>query len=154
LAAEVNGLIINDANCACKKPMRRINGSSIKFTRSGFETHKKVIRYLYAFVVLPQKRRKSMPKLGGQDLSAVYKKLAAEKRAEFERNVALLKTKAEHKVDAGDTLSALALKYYGKTTKDYWMLIYEANKAVIGDNPNGIKAGTVLKVPELPEDMK
>jgi len=95
-----------------------------------------------------------MPKLGGQDLSAVYKKLAAEKRAEFERNVALLKTKAEHKVDAGDTLSALALKYYGKTTKDYWMLIYEANKAVIGDNPNGIKAGTVLKVPELPEDMK
>ena len=95
-----------------------------------------------------------MPKLEGEDLSAVYKKLAAEKRAEFERKAALLKTKVEHKVAAGDTLSALALKYYGKTAKDYWMLIYEANKAVIGDNPNVIKAGTVLKVPELPEDMK
>ncbi len=82
------------------------------------------------------------------------KKLAAEKRAEFARKVALLKTKAEHKVAAGETLSALALKYYGKSAKDYWMLIYEASKAVIGDNPNGIKVGTVLKVPELPEEMK
>ena len=82
------------------------------------------------------------------------KKLAADKRTEFARKVALPKTKAEHKVAAGDTLSARALKYYGKTAKDYWMLIYETNKAVIGDNPNGIKAGTVLKVPELPEEMK
>lgn len=88
------------------------------------------------------------------DLSAVYKKLAAEKRTEFARKVALLKTKTEHKAAAGDTLSALALKYYGKTVKDYWMLIYKANKAVIGDNPNAIKAGTVRKVPELAEEMK
>ncbi|MHB0965189.1 MAG: LysM peptidoglycan-binding domain-containing protein [Bellilinea sp.] len=95
-----------------------------------------------------------MPKLEGDNLSAVYKKLAAEKRAEFAQKVALLKTKAEHKVAAGETLSAMALKYYGKSAKDYWMLIYEANKAVIGENPNVIKAGMVLKVPELPEDMK
>ena len=94
-----------------------------------------------------------MPKLEGDNLSAVYKKLAADKRTEFARKVALLKTKAEHKVAAGETLSALALKYYGKT-KDYWMLIYEANKAAIGENPNVIKAGMVLKVPDLPEDMK
>jgi len=57
-------------------------------------------------------------------------------------------------VVAGDTLGALALKYYGKASKDYWMLIYEANKAVIGDNPNLIKAGMVLKVPHLPEELK
>jgi len=95
-----------------------------------------------------------MPKLEGEDLSSVYKKLAADKKAEFERKAALQKTKAEHKVVAGDTLGALALKYYGKAAKEYWMLIYEANKAVIGDNPNLIKAGTVLKVPELPEEMK
>ena len=100
------------------------------------------------------KRRNIRPKLEGEDLSAVYKKLAADKKAEFERKAALLKIKAEHKVAAGDTLGGLALKYYGKTSKDYWMLIYEANKALIGDNPNIIKAGTVLKVPELPEEMK
>ncbi|HWR65870.1 MAG TPA: LysM peptidoglycan-binding domain-containing protein [Bellilinea sp.] len=95
-----------------------------------------------------------MPKLEGEDLSAVYKKLAADKKAEFERKAALLKTKAEYTVVAGDTLGALALKYYGKASKEYWMLIYEANKAVIGDNPNVIKAGTVLKVPHLPEELK
>ena len=41
-----------------------------------------------------------MPKLEGDDLSAVYKKLAAEKRTEFARKVALLKTKAENNMAA------------------------------------------------------
>lgn len=95
-----------------------------------------------------------MPKLEGEDLSALYKKQAADKKAEFERQAMLAKIKAEHKVVAGDTLGGLSLKYYGKTAKEYWTLIYEANKALIGDNPNLIKAGTVLKIPELPEAMK
>lgn len=41
-----------------------------------------------------------MPKLEGDDLSAVYKKLAADKRTEFVRKVALLKTKAENNMAA------------------------------------------------------
>lgn len=60
-----------------------------------------------------------------------------------------MKIKAEHTVAAGETLSAIALKYYGSAVKDKWMKIYEANKAVIGDNPNLIKPGQVLKIPEL-----
>jgi nucleoid-associated protein YgaU len=34
------------------------------------------------------------------------------------------------------------------------MVIYEANKDAIGDNPNMVRAGTVLKVPELPAALK
>ncbi len=59
------------------------------------------------------------------------------------------RTKTEHTVAAGETLSDLALKYYGSAAKEKWMAIYEANKAVIGDNPNIIKPDQVLKIPEL-----
>ncbi len=53
-----------------------------------------------------------------------------------------------HKVVAGETLSGIALKYYKSSTRDSWMKIYEANKAVIGDNPGMIKAGQELKIPK------
>ena len=59
---------------------------------------------------------------------------------------------AEHTVSGDDTLSHIALKYYGSAVKEKWMLIYQANKAVIGDNPNKIRPGQVLKIPELPKD--
>ena len=59
------------------------------------------------------------------------------------------KTLAEHKVAAGETLSSIALKYYNSAVKDKYMLIYEENKAVIGDNPNAVKPGMVLKIPEI-----
>ncbi|MCC6147017.1 MAG: hypothetical protein IT308_05565 [Anaerolineaceae bacterium] len=62
---------------------------------------------------------------------------------------------AEYEVTGWDeTLSHVALKYYKNATRPYWMLIYEANKAVIGDNPNIIKPGMKLNIPILPEDMK
>ncbi len=59
------------------------------------------------------------------------------------------KIKAEHTVKEGETLSAIALKYYGSAVKDKWMKIYEANKDVIGENPGVIRPGQVLKIPEL-----
>lgn len=57
----------------------------------------------------------------------------------------------EHTVVAGDSLSGLALKYYGSTAPEKWQPIYEANKAVIGADPNRIAPGQVLKIPKLPE---
>ncbi|MEN8172115.1 MAG: LysM peptidoglycan-binding domain-containing protein [Chloroflexota bacterium] len=56
---------------------------------------------------------------------------------------------AEHKVVAGDTLGHISLKYYGSAAKAKWMAIYEENKGIIGDNPNRIIAGQVLKIPKL-----
>ena len=58
---------------------------------------------------------------------------------------------AEHTVEAGETLSHIGLKYYKSAAKEKWMLIYEANKTVIGDDPNVIKTGQALKIPELPK---
>lgn len=60
----------------------------------------------------------------------------------------------EHVVEAGETLSHLALKYYGNAGKPYYMVIYEANKELIGKNPNKIIVGWKLKIPELPEELK
>lgn len=57
---------------------------------------------------------------------------------------------ATHKVRDTDTLSGIALKYYGSAIRDYWMVIYETNKAVIGNNPGVIHPGTELNIPELP----
>ena len=48
----------------------------------------------------------------------------------------------EYTVVAGDSLSATA-------AKKNWMAIYEANKDVIGDDPNLILPGQKLKIPKL-----
>ena len=58
---------------------------------------------------------------------------------------------AEHTVVEGETLSHIALKYYNSAVKDKWMLIYQANQDVIGDNPNRVRVGLVLKIPALDE---
>jgi len=82
-------------------------------------------------------------------------------KADFSVDKGELKTPAEkstaggkeHTVAKGETLSHLALKYYGHATKPYYMLIYDANKDLIGDDPNFIRTGMTLKIPELPEGM-
>jgi hypothetical protein len=56
---------------------------------------------------------------------------------------------AEHTIASGETLSHVSLKYYNSAIKAKWMLIYEANKDVIGDNPNRVVPGMVLKIPKL-----
>lgn len=48
-------------------------------------------------------------------------------------------------VKAGDTLSKIAKKIYGDETA--YQKIYEANKALIGKDPNNIKVGQELKIP-------
>lgn len=58
------------------------------------------------------------------------------------------------KVGNDDTLSGIALKHYGHATEPYWRLIYNQNKAVIGDNPGMLKVGTELIIPKLPDNLK
>ncbi|RYE30317.1 MAG: LysM peptidoglycan-binding domain-containing protein, partial [Hyphomicrobiales bacterium] len=50
-----------------------------------------------------------------------------------------------HTVQRGENLSVISQKYYGTQSK--WAVIYAANKAVIGSNPNLIKPGQVLTIP-------
>ena len=49
-----------------------------------------------------------------------------------------------HTVESGDTLSAIAKKYYGEAGK--YMQIFEANKPMLSD-PDKIYPGQVLRVP-------
>ena len=99
-------------------------------------------------------------KAGKMSEKAQREQEMADMRRKFDENQeklrASLKKKfiAEHTLTAEETLSHLSLKYYGSAAKPYWMLIYEANKDVIGDNPNHVRAGLKLQIPELPADMK
>jgi len=59
------------------------------------------------------------------------------------------KTPRYHQVGGGDSLSDLAQAYYGRWQK--WPVIYEGNRKTIGDNPNLIRVGQTLWIPELPK---
>lgn len=50
-------------------------------------------------------------------------------------------------VVSGDSLSKIAKNQYGDAAK--WHQIYEANKALIGNNPDLIEVGQVLTIPSL-----
>jgi len=84
------------------------------------------------------------------------------KAKEIERQERIAARKAEaakpkiitvHKLTSEETLSHLSLKYYGHATKPYWMVIYEANKDVVGDNPNLIHRGMMIEIPKLPPEL-
>lgn len=51
-----------------------------------------------------------------------------------------------HTVVSGDSLSKIAKHHYGDANK--WRRIYEANRQTIGDNPDLIKPGQDLVIPE------
>ena len=50
-------------------------------------------------------------------------------------------------VVSGDSLSKIAKNHYGDAAK--WHQIYDANKALIGNNPDLIEVGQVLTLPSL-----
>jgi nucleoid-associated protein YgaU len=75
-----------------------------------------------------------------KEIAAKAKTMAAKREKE---KLAVKK----HVVVGGDTLSGIAKKYYDDAGK--YLKIYEANKAVIGDNPDLIKPGMELVIPKL-----
>lgn len=58
------------------------------------------------------------------------------------------KSPRRHTVVRGESLSRIAQKYYGNLHK--WPVLYEANRDIIGPNPNLIKPGQEFLIPELP----
>jgi nucleoid-associated protein YgaU len=58
---------------------------------------------------------------------------------------------AEHKVVEGETLSHIALKYYGSAVREKWLLIQEANQALLDEHKGVLLPGMILKIPELPK---
>jgi nucleoid-associated protein YgaU len=50
-------------------------------------------------------------------------------------------------VVSGDSLSKIAKNHYGDAAK--WHQIYDANKSIIGSNPDHIEVGQVLTLPKI-----
>lgn len=55
-------------------------------------------------------------------------------------------------VQAGDSLSAIAQRFYGDDSEAAWRKIYAANQAVIGSDPTQLKVGMVLVIPPTDSD--
>ena len=51
----------------------------------------------------------------------------------------------EHRVNPGETLSEIAIRYYGDAREPSWRKIYDANKEVIGGDPQAIKPGDPIR---------
>lgn len=56
---------------------------------------------------------------------------------------------ATYTVVAGDTLAAIAQRYYGSAATKYWKAIHRANKDVIGKDYTQIFPGQKLRIPKL-----
>lgn len=54
---------------------------------------------------------------------------------------------ADYTIRRGDTLSSIALRAYGDGSEVSWQVIYDANQAVIGDDPDRLTPGQVLYIP-------
>jgi len=54
-----------------------------------------------------------------------------------------------HVVASGETLGHIAQQYYGSSGQEYWMVIYEANRQEIGDDPGRISPGIELVIPAI-----
>ena len=61
--------------------------------------------------------------------------------------VATLLRSTPHIVQQEDTLSSIAAQFYGDGSEPLWRIIYNANVAVIGPDPNAILPGQQLNVP-------
>ena len=88
----------------------------------------------------PSATDKGMPPAQKKEIASDPKR-KSEKLAQVSKSAS---GSTEHVVKAGDTLSHLALQYYGNARK--WQQIYEANKETM-KNPNYIYIGQKVLVP-------
>lgn len=78
------------------------------------------------------------------------------RREEYQTTAAKPQPKviAEHKLQPGETFSHLALKYYGHATEPYWKVIVDFNRDILPEDIRRTLAGTVIRIPELPEELR
>lgn len=52
-------------------------------------------------------------------------------------------------VQSGDSLSAIAQRFYGDGSEASWRKIYETNQSVIGPDPTQLQVGMTLVIPAM-----
>jgi nucleoid-associated protein YgaU len=112
-------------------------------TRSENVAKVTVRRWLAAKEALPE-GRSYKPKI----LRAVSDAISSLPAADFQREEGPVL--AEHTVKRGETLSMIAVLYYGKGQAGRWREIYAANKDVL-DDPDDLFQQQVIRIPELPK---
>jgi nucleoid-associated protein YgaU len=56
-----------------------------------------------------------------------------------------------HVVGPGESLTTIAVHYYGQENAAHWITLYNHNRGAIGDNPDLLSAGVELLIPDLAE---
>ncbi len=88
-----------------------------------------------------KKLQDALGAMGGADSTTAAKSAAAASAAPAQTPQV-----KKHIVQKGESLSLIAKRYYGDIHK--WKQLYEANKAVIGNNPDLIQVGQELVIPD------
>lgn len=56
-----------------------------------------------------------------------------------------------HVVQSGENLTLIAQTHYGPEHAAHWITLYNFNRELIGDNPDLIKPGMELLIPDISE---
>lgn len=102
-------------------------------------------------IPVPQRPQTPPPMQEQPDVRAAQAKAAAQSAAS---PTGMPAQAVKHVWTSEDTYSSLASKYYGSIKEPYWRLIYNHNKAIIGDHPNDIRVGLEIEIPPLPDELK
>ncbi len=54
-----------------------------------------------------------------------------------------------HIVQPGENLTIIAQAYFGQEHASHWITLYNFNRELIGDNPDVIKPGMKLLIPDI-----
>jgi nucleoid-associated protein YgaU len=128
-------------NMAAKVDKREVESEAAASEKKIAELEKKLEYY----------RQKDLERLAEQ-----RKKMEEDRQARIDeimkpKPAAVLTT---HKVEAGETLSHIALKYYNHATPPYWKLLLEHNTEILKGSEKNVRTGMELVIPELPEELK
>jgi len=103
---------------------------------------------------LDQAKQKETQERIQKEFAENQAKRAAELKAKQEAEAAEKAKIIKHVWTNEDTYASLAFKHYGSIQEPYWRLIYDHNKAIIGDHPNNIRTGLEIEIPPLPDELK
>ena len=132
-----------------KKAVKNLMGKKVKEKTSSEEEMKSAEKKIEEL----EKKLKGHMNKDRERLAAKRKGMMEERlaRAEAAKKPALM---TKHTVEAGETLSHIALKYYKHATPKYWKFLLEHNHDVLKGNEKTLRTGMVLEIPELPENLK